>query len=98
MEHRESFAPIMRLYQELLNSKDLRVLVVEPGEAEEAVHTRLEVENLSSCPPYEALSYYWDGQTPQFPIWCNSHKFLVTENVHSALWKGHGNCSRCFAD
>jgi hypothetical protein len=34
MEHRESFAPTMKRYQELLNSKDLRVLVVEPGEAE----------------------------------------------------------------
>jgi hypothetical protein len=41
--------------------------------------------NLSSCPSYGALSHSWDKQTPQVPIWCNSHKLLVTENVHAAM-------------
>jgi hypothetical protein len=34
---------------------------------------------------YEALSYSWDNQISQFPLWCYSHQLLITQNVHAAL-------------
>lgn len=40
---------------------------------------------LQHCPPFEALSYSWDAETPDHPILCNGRKLLVTRNCHDAL-------------
>ncbi len=41
--------------------------------------------SLADCPDYEALSYCWGGQEPNFPIPCNNHRLLITRNVANAL-------------
>lgn len=35
---------------------------------------------------YEALSYVWDSELPSQSITLNGHAFLVTGNLHAALW------------
>ncbi|KAG0651080.1 Heterokaryon incompatibility protein [Hyphodiscus hymeniophilus] len=75
----------MKLYEDLLHPKDIRVLVIEPGEPDVPIYTRLEIVNLRKPSSYEALSYSWDGQIPQINISCNSRKFLVTQNVYNSM-------------
>ncbi|KAK3903216.1 heterokaryon incompatibility protein-domain-containing protein, partial [Staphylotrichum tortipilum] len=41
--------------------------------------------NIDDAPPYVALSYTWDGQTPDRPVWCNGKRLLVTANAETAM-------------
>ncbi|KAK4990189.1 hypothetical protein LTR50_002663 [Elasticomyces elasticus] len=71
-------------YQQL-GSKEIRVLMLEPGDASDRLICRLETWPLSADNDYEALSYTWGGQTPDVPIECDGCRVLVTRNLDIAL-------------
>ncbi|KAK4999374.1 hypothetical protein LTR66_001571 [Elasticomyces elasticus] len=71
-------------YQQL-GSREIRVLMLEPGDASDRLVCRLGTWPLSAENDYEALSYTWGGQTPDVPIECDGCQVLVTRNLDIAL-------------
>ncbi|KAI6083118.1 heterokaryon incompatibility protein-domain-containing protein [Hypoxylon rubiginosum] len=64
----------------------IRLLTLLPAESEaDAIHCKLDIVALADCPTYEALSYCWGPQSPQYSIDCDGLSFTVGENLHSAL-------------
>jgi len=41
--------------------------------------------SLSSCEPYDAISYAWEGQSPDRAIQCSGQDLLVTRNCDAIL-------------
>jgi hypothetical protein len=52
---------------------------------EESLEIELEEVSLNSPPPYEALSYTWDAQTPDHLIKCHGKFLRITANCERAL-------------
>ncbi|KAH7383564.1 heterokaryon incompatibility protein-domain-containing protein [Cadophora sp. MPI-SDFR-AT-0126] len=65
---------------------EIRVIVLPPGQGLSAdIKCTLEVALLASPPEYFALSYAWGKDEPTHQISIDKCKFLVTENLLSAL-------------
>lgn len=79
---------------EPLESGHIRLLVLEPGPADDMIVCRLEHRNISifpgdeatpAEPEFEALSYTWGNPAPTHFITCNGQDFPVATNLFHAL-------------
>ncbi|PVH70657.1 HET-domain-containing protein, partial [Cadophora sp. DSE1049] len=64
---------------------EFRVLLLEPGAGQDAIHTRLITVDLSMNVQYEALSYAWGNTKSLDSISCNGRLTGVASNLYSAL-------------
>lgn len=65
--------------------RDIRLLIIHPGEPEDNISCALGTENLDETPSYFALSYCWGGPQKSKEIKCNGVTLKVTENLVSAM-------------
>jgi hypothetical protein len=65
--------------------RDIRLVTLLPGQADEEMKATLRVVSLDTSPLYEALSYVWGDPTITRDISLNGHMFSVTENLEAAL-------------
>ncbi|ORY14533.1 heterokaryon incompatibility protein-domain-containing protein [Clohesyomyces aquaticus] len=68
-----------------LNSDQIRVIELLPGQWDEEIHCDLYKVSLSSNPHYEALSYVWGSKGAQRKIRLNGQIHSVTFNLYCAL-------------
>jgi hypothetical protein len=68
-----------------LREGHFRLLCLEPGDNDSAIHCRLATFELQSAPTYEALSYTWGEAVLSHEIICNGALLQVTSNLHDAL-------------
>jgi hypothetical protein len=62
-----------------------RLLYLEHGDKDSAIHCRLATFELQSAPTYEALSYTWGALVFDHEITCNDLPLRVTANLYEAL-------------
>ncbi|KAF2136442.1 uncharacterized protein K452DRAFT_207187, partial [Aplosporella prunicola CBS 121167] len=63
-----------------------RVLQLLPSKNYEAdLCCELTGAQYDKFPKYEALSYAWDAQVPEYPIYCEDKRLLITKNCDAAL-------------
>jgi len=72
------------VYSALNRRRSIRLIQVQRFETETVEIGLFEV-SLSSAPPYNALSYSWDGQSPDRHIVCDGKDLSVTPNCEAAL-------------
>ena len=78
-------------YDPIRNTREIRLLALNPAENEDRITGVLSHVCLSAEPEYEALSYTWDtdssasGQQDLKVISCSGHEMLVKENLFAAL-------------
>jgi Heterokaryon incompatibility protein (HET) len=73
------------IYQPLRGSRSFRVLHIINPLQEGPVTGELREYNLDDCPPYEALSYAWEGSVRECPIDCDGRILFVTKSAEAAL-------------
>ena len=76
---------------------DIRLAVLQPGQAGDAIKLHTVNSSLSDKPSYEALSYTWGDPKITVPISISNSTFRATMNLESALrhlqmWKFHEIC------
>ncbi|KAF5525567.1 Heterokaryon incompatibility protein 6, OR allele [Colletotrichum aenigma] len=64
-----------------------RLLLLNPGSAEDPFEAHLELVHIEQAPPYEALSYTWGKPTeqPRDYIWLDGHSLPIKPNLEDAL-------------
>ncbi|KAI1136855.1 HET-domain-containing protein [Hypoxylon sp. FL0543] len=71
------------------NLREIRVLILHPGNFEDPLRVSIEARSLDSSAAYNALSYVWGDATsaghPGNTIRINEHDFPVTANLRAAL-------------
>jgi hypothetical protein len=72
-------------YEALAQEREIRVLVLEPGRADDYLKCHLKHVSLDDPLPYEALSYFWGDPNKKDQIHCGNGTLSVTINLHSAL-------------
>jgi hypothetical protein len=71
-------------YRPLQSPKSIRLINLKPSRKGALVCTLIEA-SLDKAPPYEALSYSWDGQSRDQYISCDGKNLAVTANCKAAL-------------
>ncbi|KAF6824408.1 hypothetical protein CMUS01_10245 [Colletotrichum musicola] len=73
-------------YTRLPTGKYTRVIRLLPSmRFENPIQITLDIVSLEPPPEYEALSYAWEGQTPDQAIDCGGQRLLVTQTCFNAL-------------
>ena len=73
-------------YNELdFQEREIRVVVLLPGQWSEPIRCVLTVVRLGKAPSYQALSYVWGDPRNQQKVSVNQQPFLITRNLHKAL-------------
>ena len=78
----------MAFYSHELEDRQIRLVIVEPGELGDPVKCQVKVVSLDDDDKlsYEALSYHWGAHgSPHHHVLVERQKFPVQENLHSAL-------------
>jgi len=73
------------LYEPLPSDSSIRLITLQPGNFNDPIRCTLEVFQLASVPPYEAISYVWGDPTPRNQIRCNERRHLIGDNLYDAL-------------
>ncbi|KAK3321265.1 heterokaryon incompatibility protein-domain-containing protein [Cercophora scortea] len=73
------------VYAPLISNDWFRLIELQPGTAPDTIIVRMLSFELSSAPPYDAISYVWGDQTRTIPILCDARPFYITENLHWGL-------------
>jgi hypothetical protein len=75
-------------HYEPLGPGDFRILHIRPGRKEDLIRCCLQIQNIhtSQETEYSALSYAWGSIKRTETIILEGFSFLVTHNLHSALW------------
>ncbi|WAO95425.1 HET domain-containing protein [Fusarium falciforme] len=68
-----------------LDSRQIRLLTLEPGKYGDEIVGHLEIVDLKDEPIFEALSYCWGDRTDVCEITVDEHKVCVTRNLYGAL-------------
>ncbi|KAL2674219.1 hypothetical protein Neosp_012669 [[Neocosmospora] mangrovei] len=68
-----------------LDSRQIRLLALEPGKYGDEIVGHLEIVDLKDEPIFEALSYCWGDRTDVCEITVDDHKVCVTRNLYRAL-------------
>ncbi|KAI8712284.1 HET domain-containing protein [Fusarium sp. LHS14.1] len=68
-----------------LDSRQIRLLTLEPGKYGDDIVGHLGIVDLKDEPIFEALSYCWGDRTDVCEITVDDHKVCVTRNLHRAL-------------
>ena len=66
-------------------TKEIRILILEPGPSEAAIKCHLQHVSLNSTLEFEALSYMWGDPSRLRRIHLSGHEWTVTENLERAL-------------
>jgi hypothetical protein len=75
-----------KLYGKLPSGDWIRILVIEPGRAQDRIFCRLQLCNIHHVPlEYEALSYVWGTSEERVEIICNGHAIGITRHLREAL-------------
>ncbi|KAF9889455.1 hypothetical protein FE257_007357 [Aspergillus nanangensis] len=72
-------------YQPLEQPDAIRLLVIEPGSADDPISIRLVPACLSDNPQFEAISYVWGNPAQTKPVFCSGGVIHITHNLHAAL-------------
>jgi hypothetical protein len=85
--HRNASAsvPTAALYEPLPSQSSIRLVTLQPGDFNDPIRCTLEVFELASLPPYEAISYVWGDPTPRHRIRCNGRPYLIGNNVNDVI-------------
>jgi Heterokaryon incompatibility protein (HET) len=73
------------VYQPLRGPRSFRVLHIINPLQDGPVTGELREYNLDSCPPYQALSYAWEGSARERPIHCDGRILFVTKSAEAAI-------------
>ena len=65
--------------------KQIRLLLVLPGEFKDPICCNLLVAHLDEKPYYKALSYVWGDPSKRLPIFVNGQEHEITTNLYRAL-------------
>ncbi|KAN0120202.1 Heterokaryon incompatibility protein (HET) domain containing protein [Hyaloscypha variabilis] len=85
--HRHTPVPAIEgsLYEPLPSQSSIRLITLHPGDFNDPIRCTLEVFELASVPPYEAISYVWGDPTPRNRLRCNGRRYLVGDNLYDAI-------------
>lgn len=72
-------------YAPLEGSRDIRLLVLQPGQLGSPIHCTLVVTSLDSAPEYETISYCWGDESIKQKIFCDDCTIDVTVSLYTAL-------------
>lgn len=73
------------LYRPIQKDKEIRLLVLEPGEGNDTIRCRLKHVSLSEDPKYEALSYVWGHSRKKGHIYCDDRPIAIGKELFDAL-------------
>lgn len=73
------------VYQSLIGSSPIRLVVLEPGRGDDPIRCRLTHVSLDDNPKYEALSYAWGDPSTTVPMYLEDEIFTVTASLEAAL-------------
>ncbi|KAK5660445.1 hypothetical protein OQA88_12989 [Cercophora sp. LCS_1] len=81
-------------------ARQIRILLLHPGEADDAIVCFLETVCLDHQPEYEALSYTWGDPSDTRKISVNNQQCDITVSLQNALMalRGARNVRRVWAD
>jgi hypothetical protein len=72
-------------YESLPHGKWFRLLHLYPGQLHEPLSCSLFIQELSSSPPFKALSYVWGDANDTLTITCSGYSKSITRNLYLAL-------------
>lgn len=72
-------------YQPLAYDDSIRILILEPGERQEAIRCSLVSMRLSEKPEYDAISYVWGTDAPSREITIDGQGVVIRKNLFRAL-------------
>jgi hypothetical protein len=73
------------MYTELLGEREIRLMILDPGETSDPLVCHLRREQLSVLLQFDALSYEWKEHQGFTDIACNSVRLGITLNLATAL-------------
>ncbi|KAH7138761.1 heterokaryon incompatibility protein-domain-containing protein [Dendryphion nanum] len=73
------------IYRPLTEPKEIRLILLEPGDKSDQISCKLIHVTLSWRTQYEALSYNWGDSDKRASVVCDGETISVTANLHSAL-------------
>lgn len=74
------------IHPPLSNSRDIRILELQPGQFKDPIRCSFKVVSLDDYDTdYEAMSYVWGTDQPDYEIWFSETKFPVRSNLYFAL-------------
>lgn len=77
-----------QIWQPLRSPTSVRLLLIHPAsEAGSEIHATLSETKLEDAQRYEAISWTWGSGVVQQPIWLNSQRTLIRENLWRFLWR-----------
>lgn len=65
--------------------RQIRLLILHPGEWDERISCDFRVMSLDQRPAYSALSYVWGVDAANIPVTVGQHQMLIRKNLFSAL-------------
>lgn len=74
-------------YRPLPDESYIRVLELQPGQANDIISFELMDVDLNKSPAFEALSYEWRDKFGTIPVQCGQDRLLITPNCKAALEK-----------
>ncbi|RFU27969.1 hypothetical protein B7463_g8359, partial [Scytalidium lignicola] len=79
-------------YIHVASTKDIRLIILAPGDIARPIRCKLINTNLESAPPYKAISYEWRTiNEGELPIILNGSQFYVRQAQEVIVWLGPGN-------
>ncbi|EXJ76195.1 uncharacterized protein A1O5_00703 [Cladophialophora psammophila CBS 110553] len=78
---------ISPIWKPLHGPTSIRLLTLYPGRFQDHVEASLEEYDLRKDPYYEAISYYWGRQMPEYNITVNGQVLQVRKNLYDFLRK-----------
>jgi heterokaryon incompatibility protein (HET) len=66
-------------------SSRIRLLILQPGAAQDIIRCELRAVTLDDVPDYEALSYCWGETTKNYTVHLVGQSVAVMDNLHDAL-------------
>ena len=78
-------APKVSIYGEPLGLDSIRLITLEPGEANDPILIRLSTFCTRDAPEYDAISYVWGDPSSKRTIVCDGRPVAVTANLQWAL-------------
>ncbi|KAK3367646.1 heterokaryon incompatibility protein-domain-containing protein [Podospora didyma] len=76
---------LISLYSPLPGNHSIRILVIEPGPAEDDLQTRLVVVDLDDKPTFDAVSYTWGSPLDKTVLPCNGSAVPIPRNLETFL-------------
>lgn len=72
-------------YTQLPSKDSFRIILLEPGQADDQLRCRLQVHRVATAPAYDALSYVWGDPSRSLPLVSDGKQLLITAALEAAL-------------